>query len=433
MIIEMRFRLSRYYVHKINKYLIISSFIILFVLFAYLLSVNPVHTSTIIIAASNSNSHWKSEATAICKGTSDQNIINRYLAVGKTVELAPGTFNINGIILPASSTHLYGQGITTILNFSDAAININNVSNIELNSFLISGTINNSIGAAVFISVSSASQSGFSVHDISCNATGSNDFFSYVVGNLILSNLTYYNVDANAPDGMGFMLSGEGTTPGIQNVTYYRCTVENAGIAYTRLLSDGVSWVTGFDFAEYGGLTINHLQAIECSVNGAWESGFHFEDAPTKQDVIIIGCNAINSGQKPSPTFGYGFVSNTGDVVFYDNTAAGNTGGDLCLDNSVYTPIINGVSPANSPKTALSVSQGNCSGVIVNTDATHEELVLYSNVGNSVDQQIELGNYYEADDGGEYTFVGTNLVAQFTNYVIIRLVKKESPSAIHLP
>jgi hypothetical protein len=103
------------------------------------------------------------------------------------------------------------------------------------------------------------------------------------------------------------------------------------------------------------------------------------------------------------------------------------------LDNSVYTPIINGVSPANSPKTALSVSQGNCSGVIVNTDATHEELVLYSNDGNSVDQQIELGNYYEADDGGEYTFVGTNLVARFANYVIIRLVKKESPSGIHLP
>jgi len=395
---------------------------------AGILSGSPIHASSIIIAASNSSSTWKSEATAVCTGTSDQNIINSYLTVGNTVELAPGTFNINGIILPASSTHLYGQGTTTLFNFSNAAIDINNVSDVELNSFKITGTINKSIGAAVFIGINSANQSGFLIHDISCTATGSNDFYAYVVGNLTLSNLVYSDVDANAPDGMGFMLSGEGTTPGIQNVTYYHCTVENAGVASTRLLSDGVSWTTGFDFAEYGGLTINHLQAIDCSVNGAWESDFHIEDAPTKQDVIITGCNATNAGQKPSPTYGYGFVSNTGDVIFYNNTTSSNIGGDLCLDGTVYTPIINGISPANSTKTAAVVNQGNCSGVIVNIDATHKELVLYSNNGNVVNQQIELGNYYKADDNGKYSFVGTNIAAQFTDYTVIRLVKTTPPT-----
>ncbi len=402
--------------------------IILSGFFAGILSVGPIRASSIIIAASNSSSTWKSEAAAVCTGTSDQNIINSYLTVGNTVELSPGTFNINGIILPASSTHLYGQGNTTLFNFSNAAIDINNVSNVELNAFKISGTINKSTGAAVFIGVSSENQSGFLIHDISCTATGSNDFYAYVVGNLTLSNLVYSNVDANTPDGMGFMLSGEGTTPGIQNITYYHCTVENAGVASTRLLSDGVSWTTGFDFAEYGGLTINHLQTINCSVNGAWESDFHIEDAPTKQDVIITGCNATNAGQKPSPTYGYGFVSNTGDVIFYNNTTSSNIGGDLCLDGTVYTPIINGISPANSTKTASAVNQGNCSGVIVNTDATHKELVLYSNNGNVVNQQIELGNYYKADDNGKYSFNGTNIVAQFTDYTVIRLVQTTPPT-----
>jgi len=127
------------------------------------------------------------------------------------------------------------------------------------------------------------------------------------------------------------MLSGEGTTPTIQNVTYYHCTVENAGIAKTRIND----WVTGFDFCGYSGLTINGLSVIKCSVNGAWESDFYFEDAAIKENAILTGCNAQNAGKKmPSPIFGYGFVSNTGDVIFSGNTASNNTNGDLCLDGN---------------------------------------------------------------------------------------------------
>ena len=93
------------------------------------------------------------------------------------------------------------------------------------------------------------------------------------------------------------------------------------------------------------------------------------------------------------------------------------------LDATVHTPMIEGISPSNSLKTATDVNQGNCSGVIVNLDPTHKELVLYSNNSSAVDQAINLGGYYAADDGNNYTFNGENIVVQFNNYAVIGLVK----------
>ena len=334
--------------------------------------------------------------------------------------MASGTFNISGNIMPPNNSHFYGQGPATLLNFDNGSIYVNNVSNVELNAFNISGTINPTYDAAIFIIAVYTNQSGFSIHDISCSAKGSNAFYAFVAGNYAISNLTYYNVDANAPDGMGFMLSGMGGNPTMQNVTYYHCTVENAGIKNTRIND----WVTGYDFCEYSGLTVNGLYVINCFANGAWESDFHFEFAPTKENAILTGCDAKNAGKKtPSPLYGYGFVSESGDVIFCNNTASDNVGGDIDIDTVVSTPIVNGISPANSTKTAVAINQGNCSGVIVDIDANHKELVLYSNDQSAVDQQIELGNYYTADDANPYIINGTKITVHFKDYALIRLVK----------
>jgi hypothetical protein len=191
------------------------------------------------------------------------------------------------------------------------------------------------------------------------------------------------------------------------------------------------SWNTGFDFADFasadGDLKVSNLYAIDCSVNGAWESGFHMEgDSIIKQNFVITGCNAQNCGQKPSPTYGYGYLV-SGDTVFYNNTASSNKMGDLNLYGTIYTPVVNGISPPNSTKTATVVNQGNCSGVIITIDPTHKELVLYSNDGNPVSQQLELGGTYTSADGNNYSFNGTKLIAQFTNYAIMNLVILLSP------
>jgi hypothetical protein len=391
----------------------------------------PALAATIIIAASDSSSTWKSQATAVCTGVSDQNTINTYLINGNTVELASGTFNVDYLITMQGNTHLYGQGNTSIINLQSGAgyISISQVSNVELDHLEISGNAWYNV-AAVWIYAAGGTQSNFSIHDITCTALGTNDFYAYAGSNGILSNLSFYNCDASAPDGMGFALSGEGTNPLIENVSYYNCTVENAGIATTRLINDGNCWTTGFDLAEYSGLTVNRIYVMKCSVNGAWESDFHLEGAPTVYNMVYTGCSATNAGEKVGGAlFGAGFLVNgtTQDVVYNGNTTSSNANGDInAWNGSSYTnvtPIQNEIYPVGSSKTASGVTQGNCSGVIINTDSTHKELVLYSNNGNLVNQQIELGATYIGDDGNTYTFNDTKIVAQFTNYEVIRLVK----------
>jgi hypothetical protein len=412
-----------------NKIFIVA---LLVVLFFWLIGPVPVRAAspTVLIAASNSDDQWKSKAAIVCTGTADESTINKYLAVGDTVQLAPGTFNITDStgnmigIDPVSNTRFYGQGNTTILNLENSGIYAYDCSNLEIDDMEIQGTIGSANAAAIFW-VADNNQNGLNVSNIKCTASGGQDFYVCPYGNgVVLSNILFSNDDAYDPDGMGFMNSGESTAtaPEISNITYYKCTVENAGVASTR----NSPWVTGFDFAEGPtSLVVSNLYCIGCSVNGAWESDFHMETAPTKNNFVIVGCNAIDAGIKPNPTYGYGFII-SGDTVEYNNTASNDTGGDLYLNGTVYTGIISAISPSVSPKTAVTINQGNCIGIEINKDSTHKELVLYSSDSNPVNQQISLGGYYISDDGNSYDLNGQNIIVQFNDYTIIQLVKSST-------
>jgi hypothetical protein len=398
-----------------------------------------VGAANYVIAASNSSEYWKSIADYICDGSDDDIPIDSYLNVGNIIRLAPGTYDITGIISPQSSTRLYGQGDTSILNCSgDGGIHITNVSNIELDHIKIQGTSSAVTTAAVSISISSGTeQSNFYIHNITCTTTDNVDFLIYIVGSRTLSDITYSNIDCVDPDSFGFVVDGEAGSPIVNNLTYYKCTVTNAGIAASR----ANDWVTGFDLAEYSGLTVNHAHIIDCSVDYAWESDFHIEGTPVISDGIYTGNSASHAGQKiGGAIFGAGFlVDGTDQDVIYDgNTASSNTNGDILAWNggsyTNVTPIEDKVYPTTSTKIATTVNQSNCSGVIVDTDDTHKELVLYTNNGSAVDQEIELGGYYEDDDGESYTFNGTKIVAQFSDYTIIRLVEStEAPTVLTSP
>jgi len=382
--------------------------------------------ATIIIAASNSSSTWKSQAAAVCTGVSDQSTINRYLTTGSIVELAAGTFNCNGSINFTSNSHLYGQGSTTIINLQNANISAIDVNNIELDHFNVTGNISG--GGAIFLACYAGSDSGFYVHDIECTSLGGVADFEVYANTYTISNIVFSRCNAINPDGCGFYIGGEGT-PSVHNIAFYKCNVQNAGVASTRT----TIWATGFDFNEGRPVvTINHLQAINCSVNGSWEAAFYMEDSnsegTSEQDFVITGCSATNTGQKPGSYMGFGYLigsytTTLNDVALYGNTASNNAVGTMLLDGTIYPSMVNGISPVGSAKTAIAVNQGNCGGVIINIDATHKELVLYSTDGNAVNQQIELGNYYAADDGNSYTFNNTKIVAQFTDYTVIRLLK----------
>jgi len=371
----------------------------------------PVRAATIIVAAANSTNTWKSEATAVCTGTTDQNIINSYLTSGATVELSPGTYNCNGMIILQSNTTLYGQGDATIINLGpnyNGNIQISNVSNVNVGDLEIEGTLYN---AAVQIT-STASQSNFDIYNVECEGPLHGGCCFSVNTSGTISNVIFSGDDANSPDGNGFMLMG-GT---VSNVTFYDDTVENAGIASTR----ANNYVTGFDLADVG--TFNNIYVIDCSVNNSWESCFHMEYESPKNDVVITGCSAIGAADRNTAyTYGYGYLL-SGDTVEYGNTASDDAGGVLNLDGNIYTSMVNGISPVSSAKTATSILEGNCAGTMIDLDSTHKELVLYSNDGNPVSQQIELGGNYTSCDGNTYSFSGTDVLAQFTNYAVMNLV-----------
>jgi hypothetical protein len=389
--------------------------------------------TTITVAASDSSGQWKSQAAAICDGVADQLKINAYLTAGNIVQLAPGNFWCDGSIAPKAGSRLTGQGNTSVINLSNNTnILVSNVNNVELDHFKLTGT--GYQHGAICITATNTTVSGFYVHDIWNTAKGCTDFLIHAADNSKLSNIAFVRCDADNPDGFGFVINGEGTNPKVEDITFYKCSVENAGVAATRLLiSDGTSWVTGFDFASYAGLTVNRMQAINCSVNGAWESDFHFEGASTKANCIIMDCNATNAGLKTGgANFGAGYLipfkSGRDDIVLSNNAAYNNKIADLMVfDESigiyrVYTPPQDVIFPSNSAKVASRVSQGNCTGLIV-TNGDYKELFLYSTDGNAVYQQIELGAVYTANDGKTYSFNGTKIVAQFTDYAVIRLVK----------
>ena len=394
---------------------------------AKITTTTPILPHLILIAASDSSSQWKSLATVICDGKSDQLIINKYLITGHIIELGPGTFNCDGTINLQANIHMYGQGDTTIINCIGGGIYVHNVDNVELDHFKITGAISlGIIPASLYIDATTSDHSGFSIHDIKESAKGG---FLVSTSSHQISNVVFANCDSSHPDGMGFFMDGDGFGSLLQDFIFYDCTVENAGTADTRYND----WVTGFDFAEGdNNLTVNRLSVIKCSVNGAWESDFHLEGAPTVYNMVYTGCSATNAGEKVGGAlFGAGFLVNgtTQDVVYNGNTTSSNANGDInAWNGSSYTnvtPIQNEIYPVGSSKTASGVTQGNCSGVIINTDSTHKELVLYSNNGNLVNQQIELGATYIGDDGNTYTLNDTKIVAQFTNYAVIRLTKLE--------
>ena len=75
------------------------------------------------------------------------------------------------------------------------------------------------------------------------------------------------------------------------------------------------------------------------------------------------------------------------------------------------------------------VSQNNCSGVIIVDDANHLSLALFSNDGSPVDEFIDLGGSYHADDGETYNFVDETVEADFGTYQVMRLeLDEEEPT-----
>ena len=260
-------------------------------------------------------------------GNNDQIIINRSIDQGRrNLLLGEGVFDIKGDIVLDSGVKLLGNGYGTVLNFTNGRVIASDVSNVEVGDFQITGKSNPLGGVYIFANTNDCSN--FFIHDIHYSSKGGNGFYIYVAShsevNRTVKNVTFAKCSVNSPDGFGFVNSGEGTAPLLTDVTYYKCSVNDAGIAETR----ANPWVTAFDFVEYSQMKIANMTAIDCSGQRALESVFHFEDAPIKENCRLIFCEASFGGLKiPSPIYGSGFLI-TGDGIKAYNCFAHDNLGD---------------------------------------------------------------------------------------------------------
>ncbi|MFC2004924.1 putative Ig domain-containing protein [Chloroflexota bacterium] len=72
------------------------------------------------------------------------------------------------------------------------------------------------------------------------------------------------------------------------------------------------------------------------------------------------------------------------------------------------------------------ISQGNMTGVIINY-GRKKDLILFSQDGLPVDQYVELGDLYLPIDGNSYTFNGTQVLASFDTYEVIKIAQMQPP------
>jgi len=262
-----------------------------------LYTVPIIANKTIVVAAHDSPEEMKALATHVCDGTADQVEIQRALdalsQTGGTVTLTGGTFYLSDCLNVPGNVVLEGRGSdATRFEWSSGFMLCDN-DQIVLRDFTTTGT-----GAIWLRGISHAK-----VHNVVATVDASlyGAAFTLWARDCIMEDIEFVNCKAIDCGRHGWMHDGMGSPKLIRNVRYIDCEAINCG-RYSR--SD--HWTTGFDFAENS--DIEDIEVIRCYAEGNWESGFHFEGAPSKKRVTIRDCVSKNNGQKP-------------DGYYNDNTA----------------------------------------------------------------------------------------------------------------
>jgi len=288
-----------------------------------LYTVPIIANKTIVVAAHDSPEEMKALATHVCDGTADQVEIQRALdalsQTGGTVTLTGGTFHISDYLFVPGNVVFEGQGSdVTRLEWSSGFMRCDE-DHIELRDFTTTGT-----GAIWLRGISHVK-----VHNVVATVDASlyGAAFTLWVRDSIMEDIEFLNCKAIDCGRHGWMNDGMGSPKLIRNIRYIDCEAINCG-RYSRF----DHWTTGFDIAENS--DIEDCEIIRCYAEGNWESGFHFEGAPSKKRVVLRDCVSKNNGQKPDDyyndntathgcLFGAGFWLH-GDVTLINCTAGSN-------------------------------------------------------------------------------------------------------------
>jgi hypothetical protein len=288
--------------------------------------------ATILVAAADAGSAVRKAADLRCDGTGDEAEIQQALdrlKDGGTVILSEGTFRLGGSIRPRSQTLLAGQGpdATRLVFANDGMLRVD-LPYVLLQNFSVAGSGYSDEVEWLGVILIRAGHVG--VQDVTGTADDSIQAVFYVLADDtvnpgVVEDIAFIRCRADNPDTYGFLHNAWGPENFlIRNVRYESCEAVGCGLA-----ARFNPWVTGFNFAEQN--DIEQLRVVNCTAEGSWESGFHFEWDPQKSDCILENCTSTANGRKPYPAnrgakyFAAGYYAPGGGITFYDCTADGNS------------------------------------------------------------------------------------------------------------
>ena len=218
-----------------------------------------------------------------------------------------GTYYLTTNFIVPENSWIKGEGNTTILTATNQESILLGHSNSMLSDVQVTG------GLCVNIQATNGTHiSDITVHDVNINIGSLSQAAIMVMANgskAWLSYVSLYNINI-VPGCFGVLVQGTGPTSLIDNVTMTDIHVIDAG-----LNSRYNDWVTAFDLREKG--TVRDMIVTRCSAVGSWESGFHTEQIyPSVKNIVLRDCYSGNNGQKPTPSFGNGFMIAGGESLY---------------------------------------------------------------------------------------------------------------------
>lgn len=324
---------------------------------------NAMIGSCATIAIAPHNSLNTARANVVLTGVNDEDAIMTALGSGgvKAVIL-DGDVHLDAALLIPEQTVLQGSGpgVTELTSSVSCFVGTENVTDVTISDFSITGGVYIKIGGATNASKRIRCNNIFAHNN---NSTYHTCFqvYSALTATASNENIIFNNCYVTDSDRFGFMLTGDPGALVLKNIRFIDCQAINCGKEATRY-SD---FVVGFDVCE--AVAIENILLSGCVSKGSWESGFHMEINPSKKNIRFIGCLAEdNANDKPSPAFGAGFMV-SGEVILSSCEA---------INNGAYGLRIRGAADGvNAVKAAVKTRENPIGTVIENTSNTRLELL----------------------------------------------------------
>ena len=247
------------------------------------------------------------------------------LSDGGIIHVSPGTYILSGHVNLGDNIWLRGTGDNTLFHTTSGQLLINGKSDVRLSDFDISGLygIRNETGTDeqnfIYENITAIVKSGGTYPG---SVAG---FFTYL-NSCTMKNIIFKNCKSIKCDGFGYLIDGE-NSPTVDGLSMYDCLASGCGVGVNRLNP----YITGFDMIEGIGIARNY-NIVGCRAESNWQSGFHFEYAPTKENVHYVNCTSNYNGVMSYPPdsgidyYGAGFLGVKDGVICTNCTAIGNTG-----------------------------------------------------------------------------------------------------------